>query len=304
MKRSALLRIRATELAPWFAGASIALSASWAADGVRDVAEAYLKCEVVTPAEWALTGISIVLFSLSAFWMYAVRQTLFQPRTRFIRSEKPEPRECLVVFLSSLHIDRVKSVEGVPEWFSPRWVLAEDLEELRRLKEQSHDFVWSWEQSLRGLRYHLSRLRTVVVICSKDSIGQVHWFRRILGQYSEFSGLDFKVCCRSNEDSIRLEACGIDHDPITDPDKGWNFEQFDDLSRAVLHLVRQLHVRGFPDEEIMVDFTGGQKVTSVVAAAVTFNRLLKAQYVQTNPPYDVTGYDILLGSTETGGLGA
>ncbi len=29
----------------------------------------------------------------------------------------------------------------------------------------------------------------------------------------------------------------------------------------------------------MIDFTGGQKVISVVAAAVTFNRRIKTQYV-------------------------
>jgi hypothetical protein len=53
----------------------------------------------------------------------------------------------------------------------------------------------------------------------------------------------------------------------------------------------------------MIDFTGGQKVTSVVAAAVACNRTLTAQYVQTNHPYHVISYDIQMASLETGGLG-
>lgn len=84
---------------------------------------------------------------------------------------------------------------------------------------------------------------------------------------------------------------------------GWDFERFDDLSRAVLHLLRVFKRQRVRDDQIMIDFTGGQKVTSVVAASVTFNRTIKAQYVQTNEPYAVISYDILMESLETGGLG-
>ena len=96
-----------------------------------------------------------------------------------------------------------------------------------------------------------------------------------------------------------LEDCP--KEPIAEG--GWDFERFDDLSRAVLHLVRAFKPQRVSDDQIMIDFTGGQKVTGVVAAAVTFNRTIKAQYVQTNHPYDVISYDILMGSPETGGLG-
>ncbi len=53
----------------------------------------------------------------------------------------------------------------------------------------------------------------------------------------------------------------------------------------------------------MIDFTGGQKVTSVVAASLTFNRRIKAQYVQTNPPWQVVSYDVIHGFANPGGLG-
>jgi hypothetical protein len=84
---------------------------------------------------------------------------------------------------------------------------------------------------------------------------------------------------------------------------GWDFEQFDDLSRAIWHLLREFKQRRIRDDQVMLDFTGGQKVTSIVAASVTFNRTIKAQYVQTNSPHEVISYDIQLGLSDTGGLG-
>ena len=54
----------------------------------------------------------------------------------------------------------------------------------------------------------------------------------------------------------------------------------------------------------MIDFTGGQKVTSVVAAAVAPSTgRSKPSNVQANHPFDVISGDILMGSLETGGLG-
>ena len=88
------------------------------------------------------------------------------------------------------------------------------------------------------------------------------------------------------------------------PLEGWDFEAFDDLSRALLHRLRMFKRMEVNEKEIMIDFTGGQKVTSVVAAMVTINRRVKTQYVQTNRPWNVAGYDIQMGSGETESLGA
>jgi sigma54-dependent transcription regulator len=87
---------------------------------------------------------------------------------------------------------------------------------------------------------------------------------------------------------------------------GFNFEHFDELSDALAYLLREFRrgkIGKIPDSDIMIDFTGGTKVASVVAAAITFNRSIKAQYVQTNDPWKAISYDILLASPDTGGLG-
>ncbi|MBW1992577.1 MAG: hypothetical protein JRI59_10825 [Deltaproteobacteria bacterium] len=85
--------------------------------------------------------------------------------------------------------------------------------------------------------------------------------------------------------------------------QGWDFESFDELSHALWFLLRKSPFKNFSAAEVMIDITGGQKPTSVVAAAITFNRPIKAQYVQTNYPWDVISYDVELPSREPGGIG-
>jgi hypothetical protein len=177
------------------------------------------------------------------------------------------------------------------------------------------------------MRHHAGVLQTVTVLGSHESIQQVHWFAHIVGHYDVLREVELRVFLRRPNASPVLAGCS--EAPSTpgrsDPgpsatsvgaslaapgpqgahlEGGWDFENFDELSEAVSRLLHDLHQQGVSDSQIMIDFTGGQKVTSVVATAVTFNRPIKAQYVQTNFPHHVISYDIVLGLPETGGVGA
>lgn len=291
------LRLAWSEVAPWIAAALVALTVSWAADGVKDSVEAWIKGETVKVWIYVVRVISVILFVATAMWLYRVRQRLFQPRTRFVRNEIPEKREHLILFLSHLDISRGKLRDGVPEGITLTGELEKDLDTLVAWKQQGKPY-WPWEMPLRGIRHHLGRLRTVTVICSPQSILQVHWFGQILACYEVLRDVSVRIFVQEENRSV-LAVC-----PETPLARGgWEFEQFDDLSRAVLHLLRDLKNQRVIDNQIMIDFTGGQKVTSVVAASVTFNRTVKAQYVQTNHPHNVISYDIVLGSADTGELG-
>ena len=168
---------------------------------------------------------------------------------------------------------------------------------LLEVHKQSNSF-WRWEMPLRAIRHHIGRLRTVTLVCSPESMRQVHWFRQILAHYPSLASVPVQVLVKENNSSALIDC---PDQPLSSD--GWEFERFDDLSRATQHLLRLYRNRGISEDQIMIDFTGGQKVTSVVAASVTFNRKIEAQYVQTNSPWNVVSYDILLGSPETGGLG-
>ena len=67
--------------------------------------------------------------------------------------------------------------------------------------------------------------------------------------------------------------------------------------RRGFNLFRFLNRWRIPDGRIAVDFNGGQKVTSVVAAALTFNRDIVAQYVPTNDPSNLLCYNIVWNPT-------
>jgi len=75
---------------------------------------------------------------------------------------------------------------------------------------------------------------------------------------------------------------------------GLDFEDYDELAGVLSRLFRQLQDQGVPERSIMVDFTGGQKVTSVAAVATTFDLDISAQYVQTGGKKEVYSYDMVL----------
>ncbi len=290
------LWLKLYDLTPWIAAAFVALTVNWAADGTKEVVDVWMKGERVEGWVGASRAIYLILFAAAATWLYLMRTRLFQPRTRFLRNESPEKREHLVLFLSNLDTARRPFQDGVPEGVILTGDLDEDLAAFAEWKKRNP--YWPWEMPLRAIRHHLGRLSTVTVICSSQSIQQAHWFGQVVARYPTVQGVPVRVFSHEADRPAMVEC------PKTPPSRGgWDFERFDDLSRAMLHLLREFKKQQVRDDQIMIDFTGGQKVTSVVAASVTFNRKIKAQYVQTNPPHEVISYDILLGSPETGGLG-
>lgn len=287
------------ELSPWLAGGLVALTLSWTADGMRECFEAWWLGDKA-PERWKVlisAGYG-VLCVLAVWWLYRVHHRFFPPRTRFIRNEVPEKRAHLVLFLSNLHEQQSPLHEGIPTAVTLQGDFEHDLSALVAWKKVPGQ-RWPWEMPLRSLQHHLGTLQSITVLCSPQSIQQVHWFGQLLGRYPALHGVALSVFICQEQAPPILVPCP--HTRITEG--GWDFEQFDALSEAMMSLLREFARRKIRDQQVMVDFTGGQKVTSVVATSITFNRAIKAQYVQTNPPHAVISYDILLGSADTGGLG-
>lgn len=274
----------------------------WAPDEVRDLVERIRQPE---GASTSLTrhvngaiGTSAALV-LALLWLYHLRKLWTRPRTRLRQMENPPASPHLILFLSTLSPDSQQCDQGIPKEVELTGDLSKDLETLEKLKRQSPPVRWSWEMPLRALHHHASELQSVTFLCSEKSLVQLHWFVRILREIysSELGQLDCRALLKR------------DSDPLTEvPTQGWNaeqceswgwdFESFDELSRGMVRLLEHLHEEGTADREIVVDFTGGNKVTSVVAASVTFNREVTSEYVQTNPPWQVISYDLVLDSGE------
>jgi hypothetical protein len=174
----------------------------------------------------------------------------------------------------------------------------EDIGKMEKNKEKG--VRWSWEMPLRAIRHHMGRLESVTLICSKESCPQVPLFLGICRKYNELQNVKFYTLAQKVH---RTELICLSSPDMVSAYQGLDFESFDELSRSLWILLKEFKKRGYFEYETMIDFTGGQKVTSVVAATMTFNREIKAQYIQTNSPWDVLSYDVTLGFSDTGRFG-
>ncbi len=284
---------RFREWQPWFAGACVAITSNMAAEDVRSLFD--------STKQFAAIGVFfIALFAAACFWFYFSSSKHFRPRTRHLRVGEVPKRQHVILFLSNLSSNN-PHIDGIPPGISLNDDLSADIAKITAIKV-SKGIRWPWEMPLRAIAHHVGRLSTVTLICSRESILQVHWFRAILARYPVLGSLPVKVLGNSNDDPEVFD-CPIDS--ITDTRRGWDFEDFDRLMEGVTFLLRDFLVKecGYSEKEIVVDFTGGQKVTSVVAAAATVNLSVVAQYVQTNPPYAVRGYDLTEARSDTGSIG-
>lgn len=165
------------DLEPWFAAAWLVLTGNWAAAEFKDGLSLWLGMKAVEGVSTASVVAYVALFCSAVIWLYLRRKTLFTPRTRLLRNEDPPQREHLIMFLSDL-LPKVSYVEGVPAGLTLTGDLDKDLETMVQYKLTNP--FWRWEMPLRGIRHHLGVLKTITLICSPESLPQVHWFGQIL----------------------------------------------------------------------------------------------------------------------------
>jgi hypothetical protein len=282
----------------WLTAALAAVIYSWASsEVVRWFDQVFL--DRPTPGNHlALFALCLSLAGALACLAYLQRNVLNHPRTRLREIHQPPKRQHLTLFVSNLAPGTYDQTTGFPLGFQPSFKLSDDLCALLVIKDQGGP-RWPWEMILRGVVHHVPRLQAVSVLCSTVSISQVHLLGHVLSQYQEFRDVKFQVMLRrdSGIDLVELPSTAFTRG-------GWEFEEFDDLCNGLLELFRLLEERGVRNREITVDLTGGYKVTSVVAAAVTFNRDVMAQYVQTERKtnHQAIGYDWVIEDPQSAGL--
>jgi len=213
-----------------------------------------------------------------------VRGQLLVVHSRYVESQKMGDRDRakhLIFFLSDIEKE-YESTGWLPKDFPWTDSLDDDVAELKR-----RSIRWKWEMPLRGLRPH-RKLEAITLICSEESIPQADAFAACVKHYPEFEHLEIRVWCERNDErrAVRTADAG--------GYKGFRFHDVDQLSSAVVDLMKYLrfgeHVKA---RDIIIDFTGGQKPASVIAAAVTFRGEVRAQYVDTNEPWDTLEYDLV-----------
>lgn len=161
----------------------------------------------------------------------------------------------------------------------------------------------SWRMPLQAIAHHArgrtdgtpGALQRVVVIGSSDrqpgdGTGTVHHFKKfrdLVGKLrqddpnaSEFSISDLHGLIRKYR--VRV---------VKDYSNGVDFEKPSELEEAVYHAFLALNQSGIPDEDILVDVTGGQKPLSIAGAVVALAKQRRIQYISTHD-YRVRVYDV------------
>jgi hypothetical protein len=285
----------------WVVAAIVVVSTNWAAAVIDTTLRVWGRGHLGTPD--ILGGIYLIVWCISAIFLYKLKTSFYRPVTRSLVTE-PEitPRKHLVLFLSELRMGVEEEAGFIPSGLELTGDCRED-----RASIEAHKVAtkrnWQWEMPLRAIWHHREILESLTIVSSRESLKQRDWFYKLIERY-DFPHFE-------HEDTQFLVR--VDGKPIIITDRDWatqgrnaegfDFEGFDDLSDAMFHLFEEFRKHRKHESDIVIDFTGGQKVTSAVAVAMTFNRKIKAQYVQTNKPWHVKSYDVIMGSSETGGIG-
>jgi hypothetical protein len=260
----------------------------------------------------------LVLAFVVFLWGKRRARELFVPGTRDMENDlHPPRRKVLIVFLSWLkhekHLgpaqlsypsDADQAAADGSTAFAWTHDLGRDLATLGRIKTKFPDLPpWSWEQTLRGLHYQAAGNRKfcrLVVVASDRSLPQLPEFVAHVTRYFPDWSIVLQTLVRRNDtyDLVDVRTVG-NSDSLAGA--GVPFEDFDEQATALRQALAQLRREGYRDRDVMIDITGGQKPTSAVAAAVTFNTDIRIQYVQTNPPWQVLGYDLI--ASQDGGSG-
>jgi hypothetical protein len=297
IKEWAWLKLK--ELFPWLTGAFAVLSSGWASNSLWETFKLWGQLELGN-ISWSRTW-PVIFFFLCVILIYCQRNAFFKPRTRYLKDKKnPAPSKHLVFFLSNLNPNKNYN-NGVPEKLILTNDLEKDLKKMMCLKKPPQKIKWNWEMPLRALWYHAKEdvLETATIVCSKESIKEVDDFLNICKQYDKLKKIEYYLLLKQKRPEI-VPVNGITETKTG----GWDFESFDQLSEALWYFLKKFINKKRLEKDIIIDFTGGQKVTSVVAAAISFNRKIKAQYVQTGGNCDVMSYDVFLASSDTGGFGS
>ena len=200
---------------------------------------------------------------------------------------------------------------NAPTWYldSPENVIySQDLDTLPTLErlDKVIDKIgkipapWPWQQILRGLRPHLvddaqgnPTLQHIFLIGSpgeKGSFQALPRLRRFL-----LAVLGDTITIRIGSPKIHDTALVTDEQArklMNEEDAGVDFEDFTKLVPFLEQTLHRISSRfDIAYDQIMIDATGGQKPTSIAAAAITLKSQVRFQYVRTGSG-DVLPFDI------------
>ena len=256
---------------PWCAFVAvwlIVLAGTWAAEWLRDLVLAAIGTHAIRSLG-ALAGFSILLFIAASLWLYDNRQAFSGARTVVQADAWAHSDLVLLVSTSNQTVSRGTSGSGFIVGGGTEAValqgtsLVDDIAAVHKLR-------WNWQQILRAVEPHRGSLWRVRLIGSPGDTGS-------------FRQLDH---CAAILQRYLPDATIL---PMKQP---VDFDNVDKLIAALRAVIQEERDASLPEGEIIIDVTGGKKMTSVAAAVATLSNRVKFQYVDTESA-KVTIYDVV-----------
>jgi hypothetical protein len=215
-------------------------------------------------------------------------QKLWIAHNRLKQSMDPPKCPRLIVFLSLALEAKCKpdlTPTGCDLQPGPDADFGRDFDALKKAKQEGGAF-WPWEQTLRAVHHHRDSLQELYLICSPETLGQAAKFAAIVRRYQPFGKLPIYVAGAVNDRFELREVSQLEHF------SGIDSNHFNRVARTLRALIEKLK-REHPHEDIIADFTGGQKPSSAAVIAEAMTQEIYAQYVDTNSA-KVFGYQVVL----------
>jgi hypothetical protein len=233
--------------------------------------------------EWVPTS-SISLFVLlmffsSVFLLYKLRYQ-FQA-VRSLSEHECTPYKCIILPVSSPYPELSVSFSGRTIMVDTVRLTGDDVkEDIERLATSASTQRWNWLHTMRAIQPHAESARRFYLLGSKD-IKDEHGKTR-KGSHHSLADME-KLLRHYVHKDAHIEAVG----PV-------DFEDFGALMDVLRDIMADSKKKGFSEKDIIIDVTGGQKIPSIVGAVATLQNRLVFQYVQTNWPFRVKAYDVVI----------
>lgn len=232
-----------------------------------------------------ITAVALLMIAIGS-WVYAHRNRYLGVRT--LAQGTATPHRCLIMAVSLPSVTIESRISGVD---AAQWAL-EKVMSLEAEGQESVDIdaaiaalaqgvnggqAHNWQQMLRALKPHLRPDQ-------RAGIG----LERIVLFGSEESE-DYIVLAAQ---LLRIVLPGDDPARVTVHTKPVDFRRIESLISEYRIILDRLRDEEMPEDQIVIDATGGMKTTSIAAAMMTLKSKVTFQYVDTAPPYEVEYFDV------------
>jgi len=221
---------------------------------------------ILIATDYYFGNLQMVLFIFlsiySVYIFYQIINIYTKPYNDIKKDEDFVHKQHLILFLS--HIKKKDDFN--------RWKDLKSTSLIGQIEELENGGFHNWKVTLKGIDAHKKELKKITIISSKSTFDDDG--KEIHGSWEQAE--EFKRKIKSTYPDNKKPIIEIAHQES----KGVDFSSFEDVNAGLIMILESYSDYSY--EETIIDFTGGQKSTSVAATLAATSYPVHCQYVDTN----------------------